>query len=277
MSWSLSLPPELQTGILAGYISKITADLTMRLLDAVGKRAARRFGEEPHQVALRDALTQGLAVAIAQLRLPPDQREHYLDLFGKFMCREAVVAELSLVIDPRPNVPLDLDPLLCEFVAAGFDPDYLGPVNFNHVILFLVGAFYDAAAKNRELQGAIEINLLRQLAEDCGALRVLAGRTAAATERAAIATETLVDLAERLARGAENVPAAVETMRKMLSRAPGNYFDAYQETAAGLGRVGWNITIDRSGRVTIAIDPGPELTASIDLTPPRRAWIGASL
>ena len=159
--------------------------------------------------------------------------------------------------------------LRSEFVAAGFDPDYLSEANFDDLMLSLVGAFYIAAANSKELQGTIQIGLLRQLAEDSGALRVLAERTTIAVETSADRLGELVKLAEQTARGQVDVHASVEAIRKIISSGPGKQFDAYQEAAAGLGRAGRYVTIDPNGRVTITVDPTPEAAPRVDLTPLR--------
>ena len=85
---------------------------------------------------------------------------------GQWLARDAVVGELSLVVDPRPGAELDLTLLAAEFEAAGFEPDLLGEdLTFEQVVGRLVQAFYDAASKQPELQGQLEIGLLRGIAE----------------------------------------------------------------------------------------------------------------
>ncbi len=80
-------------------------------------------------------------------------------------------AELSVIIDPRPEASLDLDMLADAFEEAGFDPDMLGEnLTFEDLVSKLVGSFYDAAAKQPALQGQITIGLLRGIAEATAAM-----------------------------------------------------------------------------------------------------------
>ncbi len=44
------------------------------------------------------------------------------------------------------------------------------PGQFDNVIRALVGSFYNAAANDRELQGAIKIQVLREIVDSIGAL-----------------------------------------------------------------------------------------------------------
>ena len=191
LEWWAMLPPEVQTFLSAmgtDVLKGWAKDLANGLLKAVGRRAARPFKEEPRQKALEETLAEALGRAIATLPLGPGLTDHYQSLFEDFLHREMVQKELALILDPRPEVALNLNQLRQEFEAAGYDPDILPGLDFDRFAATLVVAFYEAAAGRTEFQGAIEIGLLRGLAEQLQGLTHFAGRTAWATE--AIATHT---------------------------------------------------------------------------------------
>lgn len=249
---------------LSGYTGKIAADLTMRLLIAAGTRVARLFQDEPHTRALQQALSEGLTKAVGRLPLTSEYRDHYLELFQAFMKREAVIEELSQVIDPRPGASLNMDLLRSEFADAGFDPDTIA---FQDVISAFVAAFYDAAAKNRELQGAIKIGLLRKIAENSRAQLALLERQAKAAESSAAHGSELVRLIKQLLRGQTKIGEVIEAVRRaMETPQPGQNVDIYQQLAAGLWTQGGYITLDAGGHPSINA-AGPDIKPAIDFSP----------
>jgi hypothetical protein len=249
---------------LNSFTSKIAADLTIRLVGAVGRRVARHFQDEPHQRALQQALDAGLVKALERLPLTSEHRDHYLDLFQSFMNREAVIDELTQVIDPRPDATLNMNLLRSEFVCAGFDPDC---IEFQEVILSFVEAFYDAAATKDELQGAIEIALLRKIAENSGAQRVMLERQAEAAECSVALGSELVGLTERMLLGQSRMNELLEAVQLAIDAAqPGRGFDIYQQVAAGLGRQGGYITFD-AGDHPVVNTAGIDIAPTIDVSP----------
>ena len=251
---------------LGSYTSKIAADLTIRLLAAASKRVARQFKDEPRKQALQSALDKALRKAIDSLLLKPDLRNHYLDLFQKFMEREAVIEELAQIIDPRPSTSLDMDLLRSEFIAAGFDPD---SIEFEEIIRSFVSAFYDFAAANNQLRGAIEIALLRRIAENSGAQLAILERQALAAESSVVYSSELVRLAEQTVLGVSKTNALLEAVQaERNAPQPGREFDIYQQLAVGFGRQGVSITLDAAGHPVI-ITPGLDVELSIDISPVR--------
>jgi formylglycine-generating enzyme required for sulfatase activity len=169
LAWLNSIP-EPSRSILIGaageFLGGLAAEITGRLLDAAGYQARKHFRGEPEQQALTRALAEGLYAAVSQLTDDPDLKAHYLEIFGEWSRREAVAGELSKLIDPRDGAELDLALLREEFEALGYEPDLLGEsVEFEAVVARFASAFYDAAARQKELQGRIQIRLLRGIVE----------------------------------------------------------------------------------------------------------------
>jgi hypothetical protein len=94
-------------------------------------------------------------------------------MFEDWLAREPVVEELSLLLEPSGDAELDRDLLRAEFEAAGYDPEWLGNVDFDQLLDLLVGGFAAAAQKQDDLIEPLKLNLLRDMAERMGALNRL--------------------------------------------------------------------------------------------------------
>src|SRR5579864_7610959 len=105
---------------LLGLGEKIALSLTLDLVKASAAVVRRRFGTSEAKRALRAAIAAAIEEALGACELPPAERGHYEHLFEEFFRREAVVAELAQLLDPRPGVALDAGTLMAEFEAAGF-------------------------------------------------------------------------------------------------------------------------------------------------------------
>jgi hypothetical protein len=96
-----------------------------------------------------------------------------LDHFGRWLERPNVALELAPIIEPNPDVTIDLARLEAEFEDAGFAPELLGEeLEFAELMSGFVRAFYDAACLEPDLQDNIELQLLRGMAERMEALLV---------------------------------------------------------------------------------------------------------
>jgi formylglycine-generating enzyme required for sulfatase activity/energy-coupling factor transporter ATP-binding protein EcfA2 len=147
-------------------LGSLAVEITKLLMSAAGYQVKKRLQTDSKQAALTRAMTEALAVTVSRLTEEPELIEHYLEMMRTWMSREVVIGELTQVIDPRNDPDLDFESLRSEFEAAGYDPDLLGEgVKFENVIVSFVAAFRDAAAKEDELQGQIEIGLLSKLVE----------------------------------------------------------------------------------------------------------------
>ena len=100
-----------------------------------------------------------------------------------------MVGELSQVIDPRPDAALDLELLASEFEALGYDSAQLGDeIDFEEMVAQFVANFYDAAGRRPELQGQIEIGLLRGIVQRADEQVHSCGRVADTLDRQAEVT-----------------------------------------------------------------------------------------
>jgi formylglycine-generating enzyme required for sulfatase activity len=187
LTWFNTLPEPIKTillGAAGDFVGGLAADVTGRLVNAAGYQVKKRLRPASQQVALNAAMAEALYVTAHGLTDDPDTLTHYLGILGQWLARDAVVGELSLVVDPRPGAELDLTLLAGEFEALGFEPDLLGEeFTFEQVIGRLVQAFYDAAGKQPELQGQLEIGLLRGIAERAEHQVQLLQRIAVAVEQ----------------------------------------------------------------------------------------------
>jgi hypothetical protein len=174
LAWLNTLPDpikEILLGAAGDFSGGLSAQAVTALLGMAGRRAARRFQTDPQRQVLQVAFAQALYETAAEMSDDPTEQEHYLGLLGHWLEIEDVQEELSVIIDPRPNVSLDLELLADAFEEAGFDPDMLGEnLTFEDLVSRLVGAFYDAAARQPALQGQIGIGLLRGIAEATAAM-----------------------------------------------------------------------------------------------------------
>ncbi len=166
LSWFNTIPEPARTILIGGasdFLGGMAAEVTARLLDAAGARIRRRFQPTPKQAALQRAVGQALARTASSLTDDPDLLAHYLEMLDQWLARAPVADEMSQVIDPQPDVHLDLELLAAEFEKAGYAVDYLD-IPFSDVVARFVDAFYDAAAAEPELRSQIEIALLRDIA-----------------------------------------------------------------------------------------------------------------
>jgi formylglycine-generating enzyme required for sulfatase activity len=219
-------------GAAGDFLGGLAADVTGRLVDAAGYQVKKRFRPEPQQVALNAAMAEALFVTASSLTDDPDTLTHYLGILGEWLARDAVVGELSQVVDPRPGAELDVELLAAEFEGAGFEPDLLGEgITFERVVGRLVQAFYDAASKQPELQGQLEIGLLRGIAEHA---------------------EQQVRLLERIAVAAEK-PKKTEK-----KRSRGNVRFKGDHNFVNAGKINGNVEVRYGNTTIVQTDAGTE-------------------
>jgi hypothetical protein len=217
LSWLNNLPEPARTiliGAAGDFLGGMAAEVTGRLIDAAGYQAKKRFRPEPQQLALNRAMAGALFETANSLTDDPVLLGHVLDLLGQWLAREAVVDELSQVIDPRPGVQIDAALLRDEFEALEYVPETLAEgVEFEDLVARLVAAFYDAAATESDLQGQIEIGLLREIAEQVSARR--GERSGARGRRRSLATRTWSSQARWVAMSMFVTETTTSTARRL--------------------------------------------------------------
>jgi hypothetical protein len=167
--WFNALPDsirEILIGAAGDFTGGLAGQAVSGLLSMASYLVRRRFQSEAQQQALQRAMAQALAETASAASDDEETQRHFLDMLAVWLEREAVLGELSQLVDPRPDASLDLKILAAEFEAAGFAPDWLGAEGrFAEIVAKLAGAFYTAAASQPALQGQIAIGLLRRMAE----------------------------------------------------------------------------------------------------------------
>lgn len=175
LTWFNSLAQPIQdvltgaTGDLAGGL--VGQAVTALLGEATG-RVRRRFEPTPQSEALHRAMARALVETLAAVDAEPDVQAELLGHFTRWLERPDVAGELTQVIAPDPKaVELKLELLEAEFEAAGFAPELLGhardreAIDFAELVARFVHSFYNAACLEPELSPAIELQLLRGMAE----------------------------------------------------------------------------------------------------------------
>ena len=169
LSWLNSVPEPLKSiliGAAGDFMGGMAADIAGGLIGAASSGIRRRFQPDPQRLALNRAIAKALYVTVSSLSDDVVLKQHYLTLLGDWIGREPVTEELCQLVDPRPELTLDMALLRREFQAAGYEPDLLGRgVLFDEVVACFVAAFRDAAAAEDELEGPIKIGLLRTIAD----------------------------------------------------------------------------------------------------------------
>jgi NACHT domain/HEAT repeats len=223
------------------------------LLEEAGGAVRRRFRVVECRTAFEEALSESLAAIVARFPLTHECFATTLTRFQSFIQHEEVIAELSQLIDPRPDRAMDLHRLRTAFDATGLTAEEISSGEFGDLIRELVGTFYRVASQNNVLQGAIEINLLQQIVTRLGALEDVAHaaqRTAEATERTADHAEAIVSLISALLQGQDKRNASLAQLQQILESQPGRPYDKYQAIASGLGRFQISVIVDATGQVT---------------------------
>ena len=168
--WIGQLSPEVNDLLLgagAGYTTGVAANISSQMLEAAGRKVAKKFRPKPQQKALNLALALALSETAESLGLQKENRFHFLKVFGAWLGREAVADELCRLIDPRGDVGVDMVALSTEFEDIGFAAEKLArELDFRPVVGFFIDHFQTAAARQPELQEQIKIGLLNQVVDN---------------------------------------------------------------------------------------------------------------
>ena len=136
-----------------------------RMLDASGYRTRKHFQSPDAIDGLARAATEALVATIVALGGDQERMALYLDLLERWLDQEAVVGELSQVIDPRFDSELDLAMLAQEFVAMGEAPAL--PENQSLMeasIARFVSEFHDAMTRESAFSASMTPQLIAKLA-----------------------------------------------------------------------------------------------------------------
>lgn len=264
--WSFfsTLPEPAQTlllGAAGDFLGGLASSIVGRLLEKLGYQARKRLRPEPKQVATNQAMAQALYKTFSKITDEPEGVDHYLYMFNEWTKREAVAGELSQLLDPRPRAELDLVLLVNEFEDLGYDPDLLGEgILFEDLVRDFSREFYDAAAAQPELQGAIEIGLLRGMVERLDAVVVSTGRIALAAEGMAQDVSYIKQVLQQIIKGNATSEELQEAIRMTIQQGFTKQHLVLEAIATTLQRIGYDVGFNQGGEVTIY--GGPRRTNS---------------
>ncbi len=112
----------------ADFLANLTADLSVKVLEAAGRRLRETLGGTEEQQALRRCVEAGIVTLIAEATASePEQITLLRDIFGDFFDEPLVASELSKLLRGRSP---DRDDLADLFEQAGYDADTLPGLDF---------------------------------------------------------------------------------------------------------------------------------------------------
>jgi HEAT repeat protein len=248
-----------------GFGEKIAISLTMDLLKASAAVVRRRLGKSDAEKALQAAIAQALDEALTSFDLPPSDRDHYGHIFEAFFRREAVVAELAQILDPRPGVELDFGGLAKELKEVGCDPDTISPFRLEDFLRTFASAFYGAAASQEVLRGNLEMKMLGEMVSRMGLAVQANERAATAVEQMAEGQNRIVTLLERVLAGQGSEPALLEAGREARNQGLLAALQAYELITSEMKKAGYDFGIGQTGAI--------EISGSLKVLPPAQEQI----
>jgi hypothetical protein len=152
---------------LLALAKSLSVSLAKDVVQALGARIVGRF-RDPEvqralQTALADALTASLPDAFPDVDDTADtghRRQHFEGLLTDFLASDDVVAELTLLLDPRPGVFVDSKRLATSFDYERAD---FPELDLERFLDRFVEESYKAIVRQAPLQKLIEIKLLGEL------------------------------------------------------------------------------------------------------------------
>jgi energy-coupling factor transporter ATP-binding protein EcfA2 len=169
----------------------IAVNLVSSLIAETAGAVRRKLKGDPAESALRAAISEALESAFRETGLSPQEIEHNQGVFQSFFRDEDVLAELSLLIDPRPDRSLDIDRLAAKLESAGLDPRRLIGFDFRGFLISFGREYYAAVAREEPLQGLLNTKMLGEIVARLGDVAGLSERAALASERTEVQVEGL--------------------------------------------------------------------------------------
>ncbi|WP_420628631.1 tetratricopeptide repeat protein [Candidatus Leptofilum sp.] len=218
---SLSQPTrEILLGAAGDYLGGIASEITFRLLGNANYHIRKRFKTEPMQAALNCAMSQALYKSINLLTEEDELIIHYIDILGEWMKQEVVSGELAQLIDPRSSYQLDLTRLERTFRLLDYAPEYLD-IDFFDFVYHFAHYFQLACDEQKELREIVNIRLVRVITSQLEEITRLDSRTAVASERTALATESI---ASALVPSNQQTKFTLPNLKHNLPQRVYNYF-----------------------------------------------------
>ncbi len=148
--------------LMGNYLSGVAATFTVSLVNAAGTKVKKAVLGTPKERSLRRAVEAGIIAMLADARTRSRDEKNLLDsIFREFFSTPEVAEEMSPLLWGRE---LDPDKLSSLFEKAGFVPDELPGLDFDHAIVVFQAAFLEEASEDPNLQQILQTRaLLRQL------------------------------------------------------------------------------------------------------------------
>lgn len=204
------LPEPIQQLIL-GAGANLIADVTKALYGRANKLVREALTPDGNPDAY-DALTRAVQAAVSTTVMDLDPRlglveDEYRDIWervGEWLVEPEAVYEFRKLLIPAvrgggraaKRVELDLDELQDAFERAGLTVQQLYKPDFDALVQEMVGAFYEQAAMEPALQAPLALTMLREVADEMGALAHWQERQAQQGRRMVASLEYISTLGE---------------------------------------------------------------------------------
>jgi hypothetical protein len=233
----------------------IVANLVSSLIGELAGSARRRLSGDPVQNALKEAVAEALEAALEESGLSPEDCERYADSLGKLFRQEKVLSELSPLLDPRPDLSLDLDRLARELKDAGLDLRGLPGFDLKAFLSRFAFAFYSAVGRQDALRDLLDLKLVGRMVNHLGSIARSSDRTAVGVERIAESVEGLRRELPGFVAGSVSDAAFQGLIVGLTAAGLIPAFDAFRLIETTVHEAGYDLDIDPEGRVRIAGQP----------------------
>ncbi|HEY2295489.1 MAG TPA: HEAT repeat domain-containing protein, partial [Thermoanaerobaculia bacterium] len=228
---------------------------------ALGEAAGsvrRKLSGDPAQAALRKAVSEALADALQQSGLSPETVDHAKSFFRDLFGMEAVQVELALLLDPRPDVTLNLHRLAEELEEGGLDCATLPGFDLERFLGAFAQAFYSAAGKQAALRDLLDLKLLGTMVDRLGTIARSTDRVADGVERLNENVEGLRRELPEFVAGRMSEAALLASVYTLGSAGLIPAFDGLRLLQQTVNTAGYDVEVDREGRLRIAGQPSEE-------------------
>ncbi len=195
----------------ADFLANLTADLSVKVLEAAGRRLRETLGGTEEQQALHRCVEAGIVTLIAEAAASePEQITLLRDIFGDFFAEPSVAYELSKLLRGRSP---DRDDLADLFEQAGYDADTLPGLDFAAGIAAFETAFVQAAIAEPALRELVRTGHLVAQTQVQGELLITVRELLAFLQQARVAQADSIGIrAGRIS--AENVVNGVQIVHQ---------------------------------------------------------------
>lgn len=237
---------------MSPLLEVIGGTLVKGVLGEVAGSVRRKLSGDPAQAALKKAVFEALEGALQQSGLSPEVLDHSESFFRELFSTEAVHLELALLLDPRPDLSLDLDRLAQELEEGGLDYTTLPGFDLKKFLGAFAVAFYSAAGKQDSLRGVLDLKLLGLMVDRLGTIARSTDRMADGVDRLNENVEGLRrELPEFLA-GRIGEAALLAAVYALGSAGMIPAFDGLRLLQKTVNEAGYDMVVNLEGQLSIA-------------------------